>query len=220
MIRLSKRLDAIAKHIPEDASVIDVGTDHGHLPVWLVQSDRAKHVCASDIHAAPLRRAQALAEKMDCADCIRFCVCDGLSAFTAADGDCVVLAGMGGETMVHILSQAPWTVHGTLLLLEPQSKAAELRRWLLANGYGIASEELVEDAEHIYPVLSARGGAPTQSYMPAEFLMGKWEQIGGDPLMPRYLAQQMERIRPSAEFSLAAASLLKELEQWKEKLDA
>ena len=37
-IRLSRRLAAIAALLPPDGGMADVGTDHGHIPVHLLQS--------------------------------------------------------------------------------------------------------------------------------------------------------------------------------------
>ncbi len=217
MIRLSKRLAAIAAHIPQNARVIDVGTDHGHLPVWLIQSGRAAHVCASDIHPGPLCRAAALVEETDTGEYICLRVCDGLDGFTEKDGDCIVLAGMGGETMVHILSQAAWTAKGALLILQPQSKLAELRKWLWEADYTITNEELVEDGGRVYPILLVRGGG-AEGCSPAEYLLGKWEQISADPLLPRMLDMQINKIRRAAVYDPQAAALLRELNEWKGRL--
>lgn len=217
MIRLSKRLAALADRIPSGARVIDVGTDHGQLPVWLIQSGRAEHVCASDIHPGPLRRAAALAEETETEDSITLRVCDGLDGFTAADADCVVIAGMGGETMIHILSEAPWTANDTLLILQPQSKQAELRQWLNCSGFSVTSEALVEDAGRIYTVLCVKGGEAAP-YSPAELEMGKWEKICRDPLFPRLLEGQINRCRKAAVYDVQAAALLEELNEWKGRL--
>lgn len=218
MIRLSKRLAAIAKHVPEGACVIDVGTDHGHLPVWLIQSGRACRVIASDINAGPLSRAAVLVEETDTGEQIHLQVCDGLSAFTKADGDCVVIAGMGGETMVHILSAAPWTAENVRLVLQPQSKGELLRSWLLKNGYVIEKEELVEDAGRLYSVLAAHGGSAVGAYSAAELLCGRWAQIEGDPLLPAYISEQVKKRQKAAPHDPEAAALLEELKEWKARL--
>lgn len=218
MIRLSKRLAAIAKHVPQGASVIDVGTDHGQLPVWLIQSGRAQCVIASDINAGPLSRAATLVEETDTGEWIRLQVCDGLEAFSEKDGNCVVIAGMGGETMVHILAAAPWTVNHALLVLQPQSKAEVLRSWLLDNGFEISGEELVEDAGRVYSVLTAQGGGGTAAYTKAELLCGSFDQIGGDPLLPAYIAEQIQKLQKAAPYDPEAAGTLTELIEWKGRL--
>lgn len=203
--------------MPEGACVIDVGTDHGQLPVWLVQSGRAARAIACDVNPGPLCRAAALVEQEDLSDCVRLLVCDGLTGLGPEDGDCVVIAGMGGETMVHILSKAPWTREGTVLILQPQSKGEELRRFLMGNGYRIEREVLVQDAGRIYPLLTACGGV-SGSYTEAELYLGQWDQIGNDPLLGDYLAALMRKTEKASAFDSEMAVLLAELKQWKERI--
>ena len=176
MIHLSPRLAAVARHVPEGARPIDVGTDHAMVPVWLIQSGRCPSVLAADIRPGPLDSARALLMKTGTADRIRLMQTDGLAGIGPGDGDTVILAGMGGETMVDILSAAPWTrEEGTLLILEPQSKKADLRRWLNNNGYAVLTEQLVRDAGRIYPILTALGGE-CRAYTEAELHLGLLDQ--------------------------------------------
>ena len=44
--------------------------------------------------------------------------CDGLAALSPGEVDTVVIAGMGGDLMVHILSAAPW-IRDVKLILQP-----------------------------------------------------------------------------------------------------
>ena len=183
--------------------MIDVGTDHAMIPVWLAQNGRAAHIWASDIREGPLRGAAALIEKTETGNRIELRQTDGLRGFSAADGDTVILAGMGGETMISILSAAPWTRDGVLLILDPQSKQAELRRFLWENGYAVQSERLVRDAGRIYPILTAQGGRG-EAYTPAELHTGLLSQIGGDPLFGEYLDGLIRRAAEAAPFDPAA----------------
>lgn len=217
MVRLSKRLAAVAAHIPAGAAVIDVGTDHGLIPVYLAQNGLSRRIIASDINPGPLQSAKTLVRETETEKFIRLFVRDGLDGFSRADADCVVIAGMGGENMAAILAAAPWTKEEVKLVLQPQSKQAELRAFLTQNGYVIESEELVADAGRTYPILTARGGV-SGAYTDAELHLGKWEQIGQDPLLPRYLETFLHRQEKAAEYDGAAAALCAALRQWKEKL--
>ena len=79
----------------------------------------------------------------------------------AEECDTVTIAGMGGQTIAEILTAAPWTAQGNhLLLLQPMTMIAELRRWLYAHGYAIERETLCREDRRRYVVLSVRGGAP------------------------------------------------------------
>lgn len=216
-IHLSHRLQTIADLVPADSRVIDVGTDHAMIPVWLAQTGRAKHVWASDIRVGPLQSARRLIDETDTGEVVDTRLTDGLQGFGPADGDTVIIAGMGGETMVSILSAAPWTNNGTLLILEPQSKQALLRRWLLENGYAILKEALVKDAGRIYPILLVKAGTP-KHHSEAEYLTGLFDCISEDPLFAEYLDGLLRRTSQAAPYDEQAALVLKELMVMKERL--
>ena len=208
----------MAALVPSGAAVIDVGTDHAMVPVWLIQSGRASRVLATDIRSRPLQSAAALVEKTGTEGRIRLMQTDGLAGIGPEDGDTVIIAGMGGETMTAILSAAPWTKNGTLLILEPQSKKAELRRWLTQNGYCVETERLAEDAGRVYPILTARGG-DSPAYSQAELHLGRLAQIGRDPLFARYLDTMRAQAAKAAPYDPAAAALLEEYDAIKRRPD-
>lgn len=190
MIRLSERLRTVASFIKPCDTVADVGTDHGYLPVWLLQTHMAQHVFASDIHAGPLDRARRSAAEYSLENKIRFELCDGLQ-FTGADtADTVVIAGMGGETIVSILAAAPWTKQGRRLVLQPQSKIEDLTDWLQQNGYALADAKLCLDAGKLYLVLDVRGCVPDTMVAVEDLLLHR-----RDVLLPQYLAEKSARLR-------------------------
>ena len=158
-LKLQPRLRCIAEAVPAGARLIDVGTDHAYLPVWLLREGRIPHAVASDINCGPLEHARRTAEAYGVAARMDFRLCAGLDGAVPDETDAVVIAGMGGETIVSILSAAPWLREsGVVLLLQPMTKAEVLRRWLTENGFRIASERLVEDKGTIYAVLRAEAG--------------------------------------------------------------
>ena len=48
-VKLSKRLERIASFVQPGSRVADIGTDHGYVPIWLVQ----KGVCPSALAERP-----------------------------------------------------------------------------------------------------------------------------------------------------------------------
>lgn len=185
-IKLSKRLALLASLAPPSGSLADVGTDHGYLPVSLAQGGHKGPFYATDINQGPLERAKSTATEQDLEGRIHFFLCDGLAAVPPVDT--VVIAGMGGETIAGILDSAPWTrEENRLLLLQPMTKAAQLRLWLYEQGYRVCAEHLVQDGE-VYEILSATSGRDTP-YSPAELLLGHRALIEKSPLFPARLAE-------------------------------
>ena len=106
-IRLSPRLQMVADFVPPCACVADIGTDHGYLPVWLLQNGIAEAAIAADIHAGPLANARQSADAYDLTERFRFALADGLQFPDAQDADVITIAGMGGETICAIMAAAP-----------------------------------------------------------------------------------------------------------------
>lgn len=157
-IKLSNRLQVLADLVKDGASIIDVGSDHGYLPVYLAQKDKCKRIIASDISPASLSAARRSAENFLLTEAITFLVMPGLDGITAAVVDTIVIAGMGGETIVGILQDAPWTNHWSInLILQPQSKRNILFRYLYDNGYDIIRNISVTDKRRQYTVIQAAG---------------------------------------------------------------
>lgn len=195
-LALQPRLHLLARLVPEGCRLTDVGTDHGYLPVALLQQGRITAAIASDIGAEPLEHARRTAMQYG-VDGMDFRLCAGLSGVAPEETDVIVIAGMGGETIISILQDAPWTADGQhRLLLQPMTKAAALRRWLADNGYTFTDEHLVEDKGRIYPILCVKGGV-FRPLTEADALCGVL--LADDPLYATYLTEHITKLRRSAE---------------------
>ncbi len=194
-LSLQPRLRRLAELVPAGCRLTDVGTDHGYLPVSLLQQGRIASAIASDIGAEPLEHARRTAAACK-VEGLSFRLCPGLAAIAPEETDVIVIAGMGGETILAILQAAPWTKDGRhCLLLQPMTKTADLRRWLVDNGYTFTGEYLVEDKGRIYPILCVCGGVH-RPLTQAEALCGVL--LDGDPLYGAYLDEHIARLRRSA----------------------
>jgi len=159
--KLSERLKALADYIDDGASVADIGTDHGFLPVYLAQAGLVKSIFASDISRASLDSAKQAAADAGVSEAITFIFAPGLDGISPTDVDTVIIAGLGGETILSILMDAPWTGRsGIKLILQPQSKIELLCRFLYDNGYLINETKSVLDKGKRYTILYVSGGEP------------------------------------------------------------
>ncbi len=151
---LSPRLQAVADLVPAGAKLADVGTDHGRLPVWLIQHGVVERAVCSDLRPGPLSRAKTLAERWQVSDRAVFRLCDGLSEIAPYEADVITIAGMGGETIAEILHAARWSNQpGHTYILQAMSGMDGLRRYLSRNGFAILREVLVEEGDTLYVVL-------------------------------------------------------------------
>ena len=153
-----KRLLRAAQMVRAGVAVADIGTDHAYLPVYLLQTGRCPRAVACDIGEGPASAARRTIAKAGLTDRIDVRVGDGLSVLTPGEVQDIVIAGMGGETIVSVLSAAPWLQDNAAdyrLILQPMSKTVELRHWLLQNGFSVDEERLIEDGRHLYIAMRA-----------------------------------------------------------------
>lgn len=190
---MNRRLQAIERMIQPGIGVIDVGTDHGYLPVSLAQHGYPGALFASDIGEGPLSAALRNAAAAGLEDRISFQLCDGLALCDPQAVDTIVIAGMGGDTICGILDRAEWCMHPRYrLILQPMTRAEVLRYWLVNNEFAIEEEHLVADGGELYALFSARiGSSPKLS--DAELYTGAFSMLRQDPLWPAFLAKQQER---------------------------
>ena len=155
-IPLSPRLQCCADQIAPGVRVADIGCDHGYLGIYLLKERGIASVIAADVNEAPLHSAMHNARKFGVSDQMTFCLSDGVQNIPR-DFDTLVCAGMGGDTMIHILDAAPWLRSPQYsLVLQCQSKTPMLRRYLSDMGWHIAEESVLRDGKFLYTVMDVR----------------------------------------------------------------
>ena len=195
-VRLSLRLDAVAAFVPEKAAVADIGTDHGYIPIHLIESGRAAKALAMDVGRGPLNRAREHIEAMEpqFRERIELRLSDGLKELKAGEADTVVIAGMGGELIIRILDQGRhvWETVKTWVL-SPQSEPEQVRQFLAREGFGICREQMVKDGGKYYTIMEVkRGTMPPMGE--AEYRYGPCLIRDCHPVLLEYLDQEEERL--------------------------
>lgn len=175
-IPLSSRLMACAGFVAPGDRVADIGCDHGYLGIYLLTKGVAASVIAADVNEQPLQSARVNARKFGVSDQMSFHLSDGVQNIPH-EFDTLVCAGMGADTMIHILECAPWLRNAQYrLILQCQSKAQELRRYLCENGWRITEESVLRDGRFLYTVMEvsyqqdASRLTPGQWYFPPAML--------------------------------------------------
>ena len=186
---ISKRLLCCASMVPPGARVADIGTDHGYLGIHLLQAGISPLVIACDLRKGPLENARRNARQFGAQDAMEFRLSDGLEKIAPEEIDCAVLAGMGGDLIVRILSACSWRAReGLTLVLQPQSAGNVLRRWLYSEGLELLREEPVQDGSFLYTVMQLRAGSPAPLTPGQEYASPALLQ-SGNPLVGAYLAR-------------------------------
>lgn len=186
-INLSDRLLRVASYVEQGGVPVDVGTDHAYVPIYLLQNGVSPRAYATDNRPGPLKNAGFDAKKYGVEERLTLYLCDGLALCDPECLDTVIIAGMGGETMVHILEQTPWALEKRLIL-QPQSKICELRRYLASRGLTVSDAVLAADAGKYYEIWLVGEGT-----MDADALIEPRLIEKRDPLLKQYLTKQINQ---------------------------
>ena len=149
---ISKRLEAICSLIPQGAKLIDVGTDHAYVPLFLLKNGIVDHIWASDINLGPLKCALENAAAHGMSDSLTLYQSDGLDSCHCYDNfyNNIIIAGMGGEMICDIILRSKYVRdHCPRLILQPMTMQPYLRKTLGDNGFDIIKEVIVfEDGKY------------------------------------------------------------------------
>ena len=166
---LSKRLEQVVTMIPPCQTVADVGTDHGFLAVALIEKEIAGRVIAIDVNRGPLESAKRFVKERRLEDHIECRLGDGLAVTTAGEIDCAVICGMGGELMQHIISVGPEWLQ--TYVVQPQSHREELKKFFVAQGYGITDEQCLQEGKQYYDIwVVERGVTSVYNSLPLDYI--------------------------------------------------
>lgn len=196
-VQLSRRLQAIADMVTSGNRLVDVGCDHGYLPVSLMMNHKIPGAIATDVGKGPLARAREHITQYGMEESIETRLCDGLRGVCAGEGDTLVIAGMGGPLMERILTEGADALPGFKeLILQPQSDIGHFRHFLMENGFHIVQEEMILEDGKYYPMMKAVPAAPDSKeiWTREEEMFGKLllEQL--HPVLHKYLEREL-RIR-------------------------
>lgn len=153
-MKLSKRLETIASLVPKGSKVADIGTDHGYIPIYLIQNHIASQAFAMDVRKGPLLRAQSHISEAGLEEQIKVRLSDGLLQLKKQEADCVVIAGMGGELIIHILEEGRHLWEDVSdWILSPQSDLHKVRKFLHEQGFSVENEVMVKEDGKYYFIM-------------------------------------------------------------------
>jgi len=153
---LGERLQLCASMVRPGAAMADIGTDHAYLPIWLAKQDLIAYSIAADVKLGPLQKAQINIQRYHVQNTVSARLSDGLNAIFAPEADDIVIAGMGGEMIIKIITDAPWLKDKQKhIILQPMTSAEQLREFLAEQGFAVLKEQAVVEDGRVYSALLA-----------------------------------------------------------------
>ena len=214
LFTLDNRLKLCAGFVRKGAKLVDVGTDHAYLPIWLVKNKVIEHALACDINEGPLSAGKADVERHGLKDNITLRLSDGLCSVNDTEADDIVIAGMGGELIARILSDCKWAkTKGKHFILQPMTKCEVLIRWLYENGFEIIKQKACECDNKHYTVMLANYTGHSDEISDSFCYMGKLDAT--DDKSKKYLSHTLSHLEKRV---LGDKSLLPVIEKIKGEL--
>ena len=185
MISLSKRLEKISSFIEEADNVLDVGCDHALLDIYLSKKYN-KIYYASDLRESALDMARANIKKYNADKVILKCA-NGLEKIDECNVNTVVISGMGYMSIINILKHIKKTKKVEKLVIQSNTNAEKVRKFLLKNGFYIDKEELLLDKNIYYIIGIYKRGSKKYSKIDKEI------GIFSDKYTSKYLELEIKK---------------------------
>lgn len=193
-MKLSQRLETVASFVSEGSNLADIGTDHGYIPIALVLRGVVPSAIAIDVRPGPLKRAADHIAEYHLEEKITTRLGDGLTGLNPGEADTVVIAGMGGELVIHILEEGHHLWEDVKQwVLSPQSELDKVRSYLAEHGFSISREDMVEEDGKYYTVMDVSRGT-MKPMSPAACLYGPGLIETKNPVLRRFLERERKQI--------------------------
>lgn len=153
-----KRLLAIISLIEKNKKVIDIGTDHGLVPLYLAKNKISNDILATDISENSLNK---LVESLDeeTSKVIKTAVTDGFNGIKKEDNQVAIIAGMGANTIMDIIEKnIDFAKNLDYLILASNINNEKLRRFLIENSFEIIDDFLVYENKKYYDIIKTKFG--------------------------------------------------------------
>ena len=132
-MRYGKRIDTLCSLLIPCKSFADVGCDHGYCSEYMLENGLCERAILSDVSKGSLAKAESLlADYVQAGKAISV-LGDGFFG-VPKDTEQVLIAGMGGSEIIHILSHEKFGFMPKRFVFQPMHDSEKLRRYILTNG--------------------------------------------------------------------------------------
>lgn len=187
---MTDRLKRIFEEIPPCSSFADVGCDHGYIAEKMLESGKCNHVIISDISAPSLKKAEKLLKRYIDSGVAHSVCTDGLNGISEVET--VLIAGMGGEEIIKILTQSAFLPK--VLVLQPMKNVDKVRKKLFSLGYGITKDFLFYDKKY-YNLIICKLGYNSSPYTEKEIVFGRDNLLNKSEDFKLYLTREIVLIQ-------------------------
>ncbi len=180
------RIEILCSYFDYCQSFADVGCDHGYCTEYALKSGKCKSAVIADVSAKCLAKAEKLLSAYIQSGVCRSVCCDGLKDIPEQTEQ-VLIAGMGGEEIIKILSQG---FIPQKFVLQPMKNAPKLREFLLARGCKITADDIFRDDKFYFVIKGERDGG-TSAYSQSQLFFGR--DSLNNPVLKEYAQAELAK---------------------------
>ncbi|MBR5995367.1 MAG: SAM-dependent methyltransferase [Eubacteriaceae bacterium] len=228
MVKLDSRLSRISEMCLPCTNFADIGSDHAKLPAALLSAGIIEKAYITDINEAPLGNSRLAIEKEGLTSRCVFLHGDGLTVLGRNMPDGIAVCGMGGETVIRILSEGrDYAQAAGYLVLQPMTDKDLVSLYLNENGFAVTGEAMVRDGRLFYHIIRAKyTGKASENMSRYDAMFSPVLIEKRDPIMKAYLSFRLEMAQTTADNIRRSTSLKlldemnEQIRQIKERLDS
>lgn len=194
-MKLTNRLLKIASLVTPNKRLADIGTDHGYIPVYLLNKKIINFAILADINRGPLENARKEVNKNKLEDKVDLRLGSGIEVLKKGEVDEIIIAGMGGILIGELLEANKEVAHeAEKLILQPMQAQEELRKYLLNNGYEILDECLEKEDFRLYEIIVTKyTGKNTEVEDDIYYEVGKKLLENKDELLNEFIDNKIKK---------------------------
>ncbi len=166
---VSNRIKTIASLVDAKDSILDIGTDHALLPIFLIKNNIVSIADGSDISNKVLSNAKENVFKYNLEDKINLYLSDGVKQIDISKYNTLIITGMGFSTIKSIIDNADLK-HIDKLIIQSNNNLDELRKYLNEISFSIVDETCLKDKDINYDIIVSHKGK--QSLSEQEYMCG------------------------------------------------
>jgi len=166
---VSNRIKTIASLVDAKDSILDIGTDHALLPIFLIKNNIVSIADGSDISNKVLSNAKDNVFKYNLEDKINLYLSDGVKQIDISKYNTLIITGMGFSTIKSIIDNADLK-YIDKLIIQSNNNLDELRKYLNEISFSIVDETCLKDKDINYDIIVSHKGK--QSLSEQEYMCG------------------------------------------------
>lgn len=193
-VRLSKRLQAVADFVDPNSFLADVGSDHAHLPIYLVSKNKIDYAEAIENKVGPFIRMKSNIDSSGFSGKIFASKSDGISELMP-EVDTLTLCGLGGILTKQILEAHKDKLDNIrTIIVDPHRDLKLVREYITSLGFRISNEKMVYEDKIYYSIVKFTRGSLPRPYTQKELLLGPKLLEERNPIFLEWVEIQRKKV--------------------------